>query len=109
MADAYGTGGDQSSSVVSPRSIRTLTVAGTAILASLNVAFVAFFVLYSIADEWAVDRSEASHGSDPTMLLPHDAALWIVANASIVILLAFDGVWAAVLVRIYRTDRKATH
>jgi hypothetical protein len=54
------------------------------VLAGLfNMTLVSFFILYTIANKQAADRSEASGAFDPSQLLPRGAALWWAANASI--------------------------
>ncbi|MEJ3405889.1 hypothetical protein WDJ51_14215 [Rathayibacter sp. YIM 133350] len=80
--------------------VAALWVAGTV----FNVAFGVFFVLYSIADEWAVERSEAFNGFDPAQLLPHDVLLWLAAHLALVALVAVD-VLAIMLTRMRRRAR----
>jgi hypothetical protein len=69
------------------------------VLAALfNVTLVSFFVLYTIADDPAADRSEATGAFDPSQLLPHDVALWSTAHASIALLIMIDVVSVAIFV-----------
>ena len=75
-------------------------VAATAIfLGLLNGAIGVMYTLWSIADTWAVDRSEL-HGFDPGQLLPHDNAFWLVANLSLALLATVDVLVIVILVRI---------
>jgi hypothetical protein len=78
------------------------------VLAGLfNITLVSFFNLYSIANGQAADRSEANGAFDPSQLLPHDAALWMTANASIALLLVLDVVGIALFVRAWLRRRAA--
>ena len=72
------------------RGSRIAVIALACCLALFNVAFFAFFVLYSRADEWAVDRTESHGGFDPSMLLPNDVLLWLVAHATTLLLVLVD-------------------
>ena len=74
------------------------------LLVAVNIAVGAFYGLWFVADEWAVDRSEATHGFDPTMLLPNGVGLWLVANAGIAVLVALDIVWICLALKL-RTAR----
>ncbi|MDP4331895.1 hypothetical protein Q7F20_00770 [Curtobacterium sp. A7_M15] len=83
-----------------PTRLPRTVVAGIWVLAVLfNVALLTFFALYTTADEWAVDRSEATGAFDPSQLLPHEGLLWLVAHAALGLLVVLDGVGVAVLVR----------
>ncbi|HEY0248826.1 MAG TPA: hypothetical protein VGC45_11260 [Gryllotalpicola sp.] len=73
-----------------PLVVSRLRVAVAVVGVLLNLAVVAFYVLYRIADEWAVDRSEAFGGFDQSYLLPHDALTWLVGTAAVVLLLVTD-------------------
>lgn len=76
------------------------------VLAALfNVVVVSFFALYSAANDWAAERSEATGAFDPSQLLPHDAALWLSAHAAIVLLVVLDAVGVALLLRARRGHR----
>lgn len=72
-----------------------------------NLTLVSFFGLYTIADERAVDRSEATGEFDPSQLLPRSVALWLVAHASIALLIVLDVVGIALFVRARRRRRTA--
>jgi hypothetical protein len=77
------------------------------VLAGLfNLTLVSFFILYTIASGEAADRSEANGAFDPSQLLPHDAAFWLAANASITLLVLLDVVGIALFVRA-RLRRRA--
>ena len=83
-----------------PRPLPRMVAALIWILAALfNVTLVGFFVLYTIADEQAADRSEATGAFDPSQLLPHDVALWANAHASMALLLMLDVVAVALFLR----------
>jgi hypothetical protein len=85
-------------------SMRLLRIWTSVLLVTVNIAVGVFYGLWSVADEWAADRSEATHGFDPTMLLPNDVGLWLVANASIVLLVGLDVVWICLTLAL-RTAR----
>jgi len=67
-----------------------------------NAVFVAFFALYSVASDWAAERSEAIRAFDLSQLLPHDAALWLSAHAAILLLVMLEAVGIALLLRARR-------
>lgn len=71
---------------------RALVIAGGLLLLALNVAVVAFFVLWQIADTAALNRMEANSGFASAELLPNANLMWIAAHASLVLLLALDAV-----------------
>lgn len=81
---------------------RALVVMVRVLAALFNVVLVSFFALYSVANEWAAERSEATGAFDPSQLLPHDAALWLSAHAAIVLLVMLDVVGIALLLRSRR-------
>ena len=69
------------------------------VLAALfNVTLVSFFVMYTIADDQAADRSQATGAFDPSRSLPYDVALWSTAHASIALLVMPDVVGVALFV-----------
>ena len=72
---------------------RNLTISSRpaflSVLAALNASVISFFVLWSNADNAAVNRAE-EHGFDPSRLLPHDLPFWFAAHASLLSLLALD-------------------
>ena len=74
---------------------RALNIIGLVVAAGLNVAVVSFYVLWFIADSDAINRMETATSVDPTVLLPNATLLWLAANASLVALLALDGVIVA--------------
>ena len=82
-------------------STRVLRTWMSVLLVAVNIAVGAFYGLWFVADEWAVDHSEATHGFDPTMLLPNGVGLWLVANAGIAVLVALDIVWICVFSFVY--------
>lgn len=57
---------------------------------TLNATFLMFFVLWSQADKWAVNRSEAHGGFDPSQLFPHGHLLGVAAHAALVALVCCD-------------------
>lgn len=67
-----------------------------------QLLFAVFYVFYRIADEWAVDRSEASGGFDPGQLLPHDGVLWLAATGSALLLVLIDIVLIVMAVLWFR-------
>ncbi|KQR53928.1 hypothetical protein ASF88_03550 [Leifsonia sp. Leaf336] len=87
-------------------STRSLRLWMSVLLVAVNIAVGAFYGLWAVADEWAVDRSEATHGFDPSMLLPNSVGLWIVANASLVLLIGLDVAWICLTLKL-RTVRSA--
>ncbi|PQZ98513.1 hypothetical protein CQ019_16900 [Arthrobacter sp. MYb229] len=86
---------------------KLLGVLGGLTLLGLNVAVVAFFFLWQIADSAAVNRMEAAAGVDPAQMLPDANPLWIAAHASLLMVLAADVlavVFAVMLVKtLHRT------
>jgi hypothetical protein len=87
----------------SSRTIRIGVVAVTFFLFLLNAAVAALYALWYVANDCSAARSEASHGFDPTMLLPHGGLFWIVANATLILLIAFDAVWVTFAIVAVRT------
>ncbi|PCN47633.1 hypothetical protein Csp2054_10985 [Curtobacterium sp. 'Ferrero'] len=81
---------------------RALVVMMWVLAALFNVVFVNFFALYSAANDWAVERSEATGAFEPSQLLPHDAALWLSAHVAIVLLVVLDAAGVALWLRIRR-------
>lgn len=65
------------------------------LLALLNVATISFYALWMNADQWAVNRSEAGGGFDPSQLPPFSGMTWLMAQGTIAALLAVDA--AAIL------------
>lgn len=59
-------------------------------LLGLNIAFVAFFTLWQIADSAAINRMEMATGVDPAQMLPNANLMWIAAHASVLLLLVAD-------------------
>lgn len=59
----------------------------TAALVVVNLAALAMYVLWQIADSWAVERAEAG-GFDTTMLLPHHMVAWVVVHVLVASVLA---------------------
>jgi len=91
------------SQVRSPESLpRALLVMIWVLALLFNAVFVVFFALYSAANDWAAERSEATGAFDPSRLLPHDAALWLSAHAAILLLVMLDAVGIALLLRARR-------
>lgn len=89
-----------------PQSARSEPISGIITLVTLvglNVTFVAFFTLWSIADSATVNRMESISSYDPTLMLPNAHLTWIFAYASLVLLIAVDG---SVLI-LYTRLRKA--
>jgi hypothetical protein len=83
-----------------PQPLPRVVVAMIWLLAALfNVTLVAFFVLYTNANEQAADRSEATGAFVPSRLLPHAVALWSTAEATIALLIVLDVVCVALFVR----------
>jgi hypothetical protein len=81
---------------------RALVVTMWVLAALFNVVFVSFFALYSAANDWAVERSEATGAFEPSQLLPHDAALWLSGHVAIVLLVGLDAAGVALWLRICR-------
>ncbi|MFJ7287446.1 hypothetical protein ACIQUC_03945 [Curtobacterium sp. NPDC098951] len=81
---------------------RALVVMMWMLAALFNVVFVSFFALYSAANDWAVERSEATGAFEPSQLLPHDAALWLSAHVAIVLLAVLDAMGVALSLRVSR-------
>lgn len=92
-------------SAVPTRASKATAIALGAAAATLNATFLLFFVLWSHADEWAVDRSEARGGFDPTQLLPHGGLMWVAAHVAFAALLGCDVLGVVVFVRV----RKSGH
>lgn len=65
------------------------TVAESLVLIATNIAAVAVYVLWHLADTWAVNRAELT-GFDPTMMLPHSLLFWLAAHGLLVCVLALD-------------------
>jgi hypothetical protein len=82
--------------------IRALIVTWSVVLVLLNVAGIAFYVLWFVADDWASNRSEAAGGFDTAMLLPHGDLMWVAANATLFLILATDAVMTATVLTLRR-------
>ncbi|MGL3199082.1 MULTISPECIES: hypothetical protein [Curtobacterium] len=87
---------------------RALVVMLWALAALFNVVFLSFFAFYSVANDWAVERSEATGAFEPSQLLPHDAALWLSAHAALVLLVVLDAVAVALAFRLNRRSVNQT-
>lgn len=66
------------------------TMMGFIALLGLNVAFITFFNLWSIADNMAVNRMEEVAGYNPALLLPNSNLMWFSAHTSLFLLLVLD-------------------
>ncbi|MDR6970095.1 hypothetical protein [Leifsonia shinshuensis] len=100
MSDPYQvTAGLRPPSPTNAASLRSLRLWVSVVLAGVNVVFAVAYALWSVVDDWAATRAEA-HGFDPSMLLPNDAALWVAMNACIVILIALDGLWIVLAIKL---------
>jgi len=89
--------------VIATAPLPRAVVVATWVLACLcNVVFAIFFALYTAADEWAVNRSEATGAFDPSQLFPHDVALWLIARAALGLLVVLDAVGIALFLRGHR-------
>lgn len=53
----------------------------TLVLALLDISTTVLYVLWRIADTWAVNRAE-ERGFDREQLLPHDILFWFAAQAT---------------------------
>jgi hypothetical protein len=73
-------------------------------LLGLNIAVVAFFTLWQIADSAAINRMETATGVDPAQMLPNANLMWIAAHASFLMVLVAD-VLAIVLAVILGKSR----
>ncbi|MFT4259312.1 hypothetical protein [Microbacterium sp.] len=71
---------------------KAFAVASGLLLLALNVAVVAFFVLWQIADTAALNRMEANSDLSSTELLPHANLMWVAAHAAVLLLVALDAV-----------------
>ena len=76
-------------------------------LVGFNVAFAAFFVLWSIADNSAINGMEAVSGYDPVSMLPNANLLWSAAYASLVLLVIVDVCAVAMSLKFRKTDENA--
>lgn len=72
------------------------------ILTMLNVAFAMLYLVWWQVNDWAAARSEAGHGFNQTMLLPHGELLWIVTNATLAFLVLLDTVWITLAIAAAR-------
>ncbi len=59
-------------------------------LLGLNIAVVAFFTLWQIADSTAINRMETATGVDPSQMLPNANLMWISARTSFLMVLVAD-------------------
>jgi len=84
----------------------TLGVLGGLALVGLNIAVVAFYALWQIADTAAINRSESTSGFDPSQLLPNSNLFWLAANASLILLLLLDVVVIVVVAMLVNANRR---
>lgn len=69
---------------------KAFAVLSVIVLVALNIGFFAFYRLWQIADNAALNRMEASSGMDPALLLPHSNLMWVAAQGSLIAVLALD-------------------
>lgn len=87
---------------------KTLGVLGGLALVGLNVAVVAFYVLWQMADTAAINQMEAAPGMDGSQMLPNANALWLAANASFILLLVLDIVVIVLVATRVNVHRRAS-
>ncbi|RLP08176.1 hypothetical protein [Propionibacterium australiense] len=69
-------------------------------LALLDISTTVFYVLWRIADTWAVDRAE-ERGFDQQQLLPHHILFWFAAQATMAALIVLN----SLVIAWWRHDR----
>lgn len=69
---------------------KVLGVLGGLTLLGLNIAVLAFFALWQIADSATINRIETATGADPAQMLPNANLMWIAAHASFLMVLVAD-------------------
>lgn len=86
------------------RRTKVLLIVASIGLIVTNIAVIAFYHYYSVADLEAVNRAE-EHGFDPSQLLPNYVLFWISATASLLAVLFMDAVVAVWLFLTWRDRR----
>jgi len=92
-----------SSTLTTHASARSKIVCGVltlVALAGLNGAFVVFFVLWSTADNAAINAMEAASGYDAAAMLPNANLMWLAAYASLALLIIVDGLVVALFLQL---------
>lgn len=85
--------------------IRTIGVLSTLVLLGLNIAMGAFYALWRVADDAAINRMESSSGMDPTQLLPNGNLMWLAAHSALLMLVVLD-ILAVILAAIFVSFRR---
>lgn len=69
-------------------------------MVSLNIAVLAFFILWQIADTAAIGRMESESSVDPGQMLQNSKMLWLAAHGSVLMLVVVD---VLIVVRVVKT------
>lgn len=85
---------------MSQNPMKTLGIAGAVAMVGLNIAVLAFFVLWRIADNAAIDRMEPESRVDPGRMLPNSEMMWLAAHGSVLMILVLDVLIVAALVKM---------
>lgn len=85
---------------------KALGVLGGLALVGLNIAVVALYVLWQIADTAAINHMESASGMDVSQLLPNANVLWLAAQGSLMMLLLLDVVVIVSVAMLVKANRK---
>lgn len=77
-----------------------LIISTSFLAVALNVAVVAFYVLWSIADTSAINAMEDSVGYDESYMLPNAYLMGAFAHSSMALLLGLDACLIALFLRV---------
>ncbi|MGW9166391.1 hypothetical protein [Agromyces sp. NPDC055658] len=86
---------------------RTVGVIGGLALVGLNIAVVAFFVLWQIADTAAINHMESASGWDASRMPPNANLLWLAANASVFMVSVVDALAIFIVAILVKANRRA--
>lgn len=75
----------------------------------LNIAVLAFFVLWKIADSTAIGRMESEPSVDPGQMLPNSELMWLAAHGSVLMLVVVDVLIVAGLVKMTGVRQRAAN
>lgn len=75
---------------MSQNPMKTLGIAGAASMVGLNIAVLAFVVLWLLADSAAIGRMESESSLDPDQLLPNSELMWLAEHGSVLMLAVLD-------------------
>lgn len=92
---------------VSQNPMKSFGIVGAVAMLGLNIAVLAFFVLWKIADSTAIGRMELDSIMDPGQMLPNSELMWLAAHGSVLMLVVLDVLIVAALVKMTSVRQRA--